>query len=67
MLSPSVFITFCLLCCIPGKEVKIAFALLVCWVVLQMALQADTTLLVEKRGEGDLILSCDQQKGHDLG
>ena len=37
------------------------------WVVLQMALQADTTLLIKKMGEGDLILSCDQQKGHDLG
>lgn len=32
VLSPSVFITFCLLCCIPGKEVKIAFALQVLYV-----------------------------------
>lgn len=32
VLSLSVFISFCLLCCIPGKEVKIAFALQVLYV-----------------------------------
>lgn len=56
--SLSVFISFCLLCCILGKEVKIAFALQVLYVgVLQTALQADTTLLIKGgRGGFDIVM-----------